>query len=207
MKHIDLPHEEELLPIFDPNTYHITGIENRKEAHRSWLHHAHVNVWIPGTKGGIIYKQLKTRSHWKADATIGGHISCTADEIEEILWKHIEILWPWAAVREWHEETGLVFTESELVPLGQISETWKEPHPTSKTWNNGIALAYMLNRRVKPKDIIENPHREDGLDFEEVDIETLLGLTEKDYDKYLHKLIGESYKEIFHTLREQLKQI
>lgn len=43
----------------------------------------------------------------------------------------------------------------------------------------------MLNRRVKPKDIIENPHREDGLDFEEVDIETLLGLTEKDGDKYL----------------------
>jgi|CXWK01.1.fsa_nt_gi hypothetical protein len=45
----------------------------------------------------------------------------------------------------------------------------------------------MLNRRIVIDDILRNTNRESGLDFEEVSIETLLGLTEKD-TKYLRKL-------------------
>lgn len=57
------------------------------------------------------------------------------------------------------------------------------------------------------QDILGNTHRESGLDFEEVNIETLLGLTEKDGDKYLRKLISEPYQEILTKLREQMKCI
>lgn len=207
MKHIDLPPEEEYLPILDPKSHIIMGAENRKKVHAEWLHHGHVNVWIPGTRDGTVYKQIKAKSHGKADATIGGHISCTQVEIMELLWRHISYLAPGTAIREWKEETGLDFTEGDIIPLGSSSETWEAPHPTSGSWNNGIVIAYVLNRRIALDDILRNNERENGLDFEEVDIEELLGLTKKDDDRYLWKLIGEPYKPILHTLREHIKQI
>ena len=79
----------------------------------------------------------------------------------------------------------MIFTESDLMPLGISSETWDAPHPESKSWNNGVVIAYLLNRRVALSEILDNPEREDGLDFEEVSIEELMGLSKKDYDRYL----------------------
>jgi hypothetical protein len=101
----------------------------------------------------------------------------------------------------------MVFTEKDIIPLWNISEFHDAPHPVSQAWNNGIIIAYVLNRRIALAEILGNTTRESGLSFEEVDIETLLGLTEKDSNRYLRKLIGEPYKEIFHTLREQLRQV
>lgn len=207
MKYVDISPEEELLPVIDSKSHIILGAENRKKVHTEWLHHGHVNVWIPGMEEGTVYKQIKAKSHGKADATIGGHISCTEGEIMELLWRPISYLGPTTAVREWKEETGLGFTEDDITPLGSCSETWEAPHPTSGSWNNGIVIAYVLNRRVALEEILGNAERENGLDFEEVSIEELLGLTKEDETKYLGKLLGEPYKPILHALREHMKQI
>ena len=85
MKFVDISPEEELLPIIDPKNHIIIGAENRKIVHQTGLHHGHINGWIPGMKDGIVYKQIKAKSHGKADATIGGHISCTQGEIMDLL--------------------------------------------------------------------------------------------------------------------------
>lgn len=206
MKHIDPPHEEELLPIIDASNQIIIGAENRKKVHAEWLHHGHVNVWIPGMGDGRVYKQIKQKGHGKADATIGGHISCVKGEIMDLLWRHISYLWPLSAVREGREETWLNFSETDLVPLGISSETWEAPHPESKSWNNGVVIAYLLNRRVALSEILDNPEREDGLDFEEISIEELLGLREG-AEWYLWKLTWKPYRSILLTLQGKLKDI
>ncbi len=46
----------------------------------------------------------------------------------------------------------------------------------------------MLNRPIVLDDILNNPNRESGLEFVEVSIEELLGLTEEN-TKYLQKLV------------------
>ena len=57
-------------------------------------------------------------------------------------------------------------------------EVYDAPNPKSSLWNNGIVIAYMLNRRVALNDILTNKDRESGLNFEEVPLEELLSLTE-----------------------------
>lgn len=199
--------QDECLPIFDPKDGIIHDVVLRKRAHAEWLCHGHVNVWIPGEKRDTAIVQIKTKSHGKRDATIGGHIDCPADGLWELMGRNISELAPKTAIKEWREEAGILFTESDIVPLWNLSEFYDKPHPESKVWNNGIVVAYVLNRRMALDDILRNSQRESGLDFEEVSIEKLLGLTEKDDEKYLRKLIGEPYKGILYTLREQMRQI
>lgn len=206
MKYIDLPHEDEYLPIFQPQTRSITDIANRKIVHERWLHHGHINVWVPGIKDGTVYKQIKRKSHWKADATIGGHIDCTKEDFWEIMGRDIAQLAPKTAVKEWREETGLDFTEDDIIPLGSCSETWNAPHPESKYWNNGIVIAYLLGRRVTLPEMLDSPYREDGLDFEEISIEELLGLQEG-APWYLWKITSKPYRDILFALKERLKNV
>lgn len=207
MRHTDLPSEQEYLPVFQPPTRAITDIVNRKDVHKQWLHHGHINVWIPGVKAGTVYKQIKAKSHGKADATIGGHIDAVRENFWEIMWRDISELGPRTAVKEWREETWIIFSEKEIIPLWEISETWEHPHPESKSWNNGIVLVYLLHRRVALEEILSNTEREEGLDFKEVNIEKLLWLTQNDRSEYLWKLLNEEYKGIFLRLKEALKQL
>ncbi len=199
--------EDEHLPIFEPKNGTIVDIALRRVAHEKWLCHGHVNVWIPGKKPGSVFTQIKTKSHGRRDATIWGHINCAPDALADLQGKNIVELAPRVAVKEWREETGTIFTESDIIPLWNISEFYDEPHPVSKSWNNGTVIAYVLDRRMALDDILRNTERESGLDFEEVSIETLLNLTSKDDDKYLRKLISEPYKRILLALREQMRQI
>lgn len=199
--------EEELLPICDPKNGTIIDIAPRTKAHRDWLYHGHVNVWVPWKEPGTVLIQAKINTHGKRDATIWGHMDCTRERFWELMGQNIAELGPEKAVKEWREETGAVFSENDLIPLWNISQVRTEPDPTSKLWNNGIILVYMLNRRMDLSDILGNSNREAWLGFEEINIETLLALTEKDNNKYLRKLIGEQYKGIFHTLREKMKQV
>lgn len=198
---------DECLPIFDLKDGIIHDVVLRKRAHAEWLCHGHVNVWIPWEKRGTAIVQVKTKSHGKRDATIGGHIDCAPDALPELRGRNIVELAPRTAVKEWGEESGMIFTEKDIIPLWSMSEFHDAPHPVSKAWNNGIVIAYVLNRRIALAEILGNTTRESGLSFEEVSIETLLGLSEKDSNKYLHKLIGEPYKGILLALREQMKQI
>lgn len=198
--------DEELLPIFDPKDGTIIDIAARTRAHTDWLCHGHVNVWIPGKKPGRVFVQTKIKSHGKHDATIWWHIDTTKESFWELMGRNIAELGPKTAIKEWREETGLLFTENDIIPLWSFTEVHTTPHPESNRWNNGITIAYMLNRRIVIDDILRNTNRESGLDFEEVSIETLLGLTEKD-TKYLRKLAWENYKGILLTLREKMKQV
>lgn len=199
--------EDEHLPIFDPKDGNVIDVVSRKRAHREWLYHGHINVWIPGEKRDTAIVQVKTKSHGKRDATIGGHIDCAPDALPELRGYNILEFAPRTAIKEWREESWLIFTEEDIIPIWQHSEIHPEPHPESKLWNNWAVIAYVLNRRMALEDILRNAERESGLDFEEVSIETLIGLTEKDSDKYLRKLIGEPYKRILLALREKMRQL
>lgn len=205
MKFKDIPPEEELLPYIEPGSNIILGIENRKKIHQTGLHHWHVNVWIPGEGDGIVYKQTKMK-HGRADASVGWHISCTQWDIINLVGTNITALGPSTAVREWKEETGLDFLENDIISLGVHDETWEAPHPISKSWNNGIVLAYVLDRRVALDEILGSPTREDGLVFEEVSIIELLGLQLGD-PRYLWKITSRPYRDILINLQKRLKDI
>jgi hypothetical protein len=207
MAHIDIAPEEEYLPVFQPPTRSITDVVRRNIVHETWLHHGHINVWVPGKSDGTVIKQIKIRSHHKADATIWGHIDCTLEDFWDAMGRDIAHLAPRTAVKEWREETGLIFTQHEIIPLWEASETWWAPHSESNRWNNGIVVAYVLDRRVAIEEILNSPTREEWLHFEEVHIETLLWLTQKDRDAYLWKLLSAPYREIFLKLRDSLRHI
>lgn len=207
MKFVDTPPEKEFLPIFDPKSGLITNIALRTRAHAEWLSHGHINVWIPGQKPGTVFVQIKAKSHGKRDATIGGHIDCPPDTLWELHGRHISELAPRTAVKEWREETGLIYTEADIIPIGDFTEVYDQPNPEWKLYNNGAVFAYVLNRRMALDDILRNTERESGLDFEPVDIEKLLVLSKDDNEKYLRKLLGEPYKKILLELREKMKQI
>lgn len=179
---------DEYLPIFDPKNGTIVDIALRTRAHQEWLYHGHVNVWVPWMKPGTVLVQTKIKSHGKCDATIWWHIDATRDRYWELMGRNIGELGPEKAVKEWGEETGLIFSEDDIIPLWDISQVRSEADATSKLWNNGITLIYFLNRRIALGDILGNTDRETWLGFEEVSIETLLGLTEKDKDRYLRKI-------------------
>lgn len=198
---------DECVPIFDPQDGIIHDVVFRKKAHDEWLCHGHVNVWIPGEKRDTAIVQVKIKSHGKRDATIGGHIDCAPDALPELRGRNIVELAPRTAVKEWREESGMIFTEKDIIPLWNITEFHDAPHPVSQAWNNGIVVAYVLNRRIALAEILGNNTRESGLSFEEVSIETLLWLTQNDRWQYLWKLIGEPYKGILLALREQMKHI
>ncbi len=116
--------EHEILAIVDENDNVITS-DTRGNIHRNNLLHRESYVFIFDTKNQLLLSRTKAKDTW--DVSCGFHVpfGLTYEE---------------AAVKELHEELGIVVQQSQLIPLLKFHSDNKGNNPT----NNRIICVFKL---------------------------------------------------------------
>jgi len=153
--------EEELLDIVT-KTGESTGKTGLKsEIHSKGLYHNTAQIWFYTKKGQILLAQraaTKTICPLLWDVSVAGHVDA-GETIEQ------------AAIREIHEEIGLIISEKELHKIGVF--------PCFKNYDNGIIdnefhhtfiteLKVNINQLIPQKDEVENLKLINILEFEDL---------------------------------------
>jgi len=192
---------EEYLPILDEEG-NIVGTNTRANAHKRWLIHGHVHVWIPDLKWQKLILQKRRKPPHKLDATAGWHIWFpTFEESEQHIWSHISQPAILAGCRETREETWIRTRAEELVYIDTVSHLPTKP---GKNWelNRTFTPVFLAMIRRNHADVVSP---EVGTSFISASVDEILKL-EPGNEQYIWQITQEDYKSILRRIRKEIRE-
>ncbi len=167
----------------------IVGEATREEIHMQGLPHRETHVWFYTPQGEIIFQhRAKDKDTYPdlLDATVGGHVEI-GDSYEK------------TAVKEAEEETGVVITEADLIPIKKLQAI---PHhdPVTNTINNAFKMefAYLYNGKVSDLRIEEGKI----IGFEAFPIQKLFNLQSPEKERFIPSITLEPLQEVFKEIEK-----
>lgn len=197
---------EEYLPVIDPANGEIRSIASHAEVRREWLPYGQIDLWVPGTTPNRLIIQVKTDTHGKRVATAGGHISWSKDAVHKIIGRNILELAPETVIQKWRRETGLIFTTENIEHVWTLTQSFIQPSPVNGLWQNWSRFIYFLPKKIDLDEVLENPDKEQGTDFLEVNIDELLALT-KWQTLYKTRFEHDTYQQILRGIQKKIAML
>ncbi|MFA6909222.1 MAG: NUDIX domain-containing protein [Patescibacteria group bacterium] len=163
----------------------VIGIASRNDIHTKGLLHREVHVWIYNNKGEILFQ---IRSGAKTfpnllNASVGGHVNIGESYIA-------------AALRELHEETGIITTPQQLTPLKTVCRATYDT--ATGTTNNAMRKGYAY--RFDPQTTKLNIGKNEASSIEWWPIQKLLSTTPKEAERFAPSLLSLEYLGVFEEI-------
>ncbi|MDD5732108.1 MAG: NUDIX domain-containing protein [Patescibacteria group bacterium] len=180
---------DELIDIVDENN-NLTGEQKMKsEAHRDGLWHRAAHIWIYNSKGEVL---LQLRAKDKAlganvwDLSAAGHIGAGEEPIT-------------SALREIHEEIGLMVRAEDLEPYRVISEQTR----FKEIVNNEFYYVYLLKYDGDAGSLKIQEEELQKVEF--IPIEDIEKGLKENPEKYFPHKINEYWGEMLNAIKTKLE--
>ena len=170
---------KELLDLVDEQD-RVVGAEMRGVVHREGLLHREVHVWIFNNRGEVLFQKRRDDAETypsMLDAAVGGHVGAGQEYVD-------------AAVVELREETGLVATAEELMPIEKIQTRFVDEE--RGLINNAFKMEYALRFDGRAEDL----HSEEGIAFQWWSASALRNLPEGEKSKFIEGIFESPTKEV-----------
>lgn len=167
----------------------IIGTATREEIHTKGLAHRETHVWFYTPNGEIIFQhRAKDKDTYPdlLDATVGGHVEI-GDSYEK------------TAVKETGEETGVIITDADLIPIKKLSAVARKD-PATNAINNAFKMEFAYLYKGKVSDL----RMEEGkiIGFEAVSIQKLFDLKSPEKERFIPSITLPPLQGVFRDIKE-----
>jgi len=182
--------DSDILNIVNEND-EIVGVAAREEIHKSGLPHREVHVWFYTPNGEIIFQhRAKDKDTYPdlLDATVGGHVEI-GDSYER------------TAIKETEEETGVIITEADLIPIKKLQPTARRDAATGAI-NNAFKMQFAYLYKGDISDLVIEEGKIIG--FETFPIQKLFNLQSPEKERFIPSITLPPLQEVFREIEKLL---